>query len=200
MDIVQRIPDESQRVAAHGFKACSAREKMLCENYLKYPGDPKRAAKEAGYVSSGTGILKKPHVKAYLQLLQDALAEKSKITAERAILEIGKIAFSNLRDFVTVDENGIPHFDFRNTTREQWAALTEFTEDTTGGQNDGERRLVIRQRAKIGGKIQALELLAKHFSLLTEKHEHSFSDEIIAKLNEGRQRVIERHEPKQIEA
>jgi hypothetical protein len=174
---------------------------MLCENYLKYPGDPKRAAKEAGYVSGNISALQRPHVKAYLQLLQDALSEKSKITAERAISEIGKIAFSNLQDFMSVDEEtGIPHFDFRNTTRDQWACLTEFTEDVTGGQNDGERRLVIRQRAKIGGKIQALELLAKHFALLTEKHEHSFSDEVIAKLNEGRQRVIEHREPpKQLE-
>lgn len=191
MEIVQQVPDESQRVAAHGHKACNAREKMLCENYLKYPGDPKRAAREAGYASGNTAALSRPHVKAYLQLLEETRAAQSQITAERAIAEIGKIAFSNLRDFMTVDEQGIPHFDFRNTTRDQWACLTEFTEDVTGGQNDGERRLVIRQRAKTGGKIQALELLAKHFSLLTEKHEHSFSDDLIAKLNEGRQRVLE---------
>jgi hypothetical protein len=58
--------------------------------------------------------------------------------------------------------------DLSTLTRDQAAAIQEFSEDATGGQNDGERRLVIRRRFKLGDKRGSLELLGRHLGMFQD--------------------------------
>ena len=44
--------------------------------------------------------------------------------------------------------------------------MQEISEDTTGGQGDGERKLVLRTKVKICNPDQAIELLARMSELL----------------------------------
>lgn len=172
-------------------KRITKRNVIFCREYV-VDLNVKRAA-EAARLSPGTcaQLLRRPEIKFYIAKLQREYFERVELNAERVLMELAAIAFINMQDFVVVGEDGLPRLNLGNLTREQWAAVGEYTEDRTGGQNDGERALVMRHRVKLADKTKALELLGKHFALFTEKHEHTFSDDIIAKLNEGRQRVLE---------
>lgn len=134
-------------------------------------------------------LMVKKEVRAAISRLQRQCFERVEITAAETLREIAAIAFANLEDFVTVGPTGEPVIDLTKLQRDQWAAISEVTEDATGGDNDGERRLVLRRRLKMHPKLQALELLAKHFKLLTDKVEHDLSDRMVERLAQGRQRL-----------
>jgi hypothetical protein len=85
--------------------------------------------------------------------------------------EAAKVALSNMQDFTQVNEDGQLDTNMTGVTRDQMASVTEFTVDTTGGDGDGERRRVLRTRAKLGNKLQAIELCMKVKGMLREGRE-----------------------------
>ena len=156
----------------------------------------KEAAIRAGYKPDNAKvvacmILQKPEIRFQVAKLQERVFERLDLNAQRVLYELACIAFANAQDFTTVGLDGMPELDMSKLSRDQWAAIAEYTEDATGGQNDGERRLIVRRKIKQHDKVAALGMLGKYFKLFTEKVEHGFSDEVIAKLQEGRQRVLE---------
>jgi phage terminase small subunit len=141
----------------------------------------KEAAIRAGYKPDNAKvvacmILQKPEIRFQVAKLQERVFERLDLNAQRVLYELACIAFANAQDFTTVGLDGMPELDMSKLSRDQWAAIAEYTEDATGGQHD---------------KVAALGMLGKYFKLFTEKVEHGFSDEVIAKLQEGRQRVLE---------
>ena len=111
-------------------------------------------------------------------------------TPSEVLQEIERMAFANMQDYVSIDESGKwAGLDFSKLTREQWAAVQEITEDTTGGAGDGERKMVLRTRMKLADKIKNLEILCRHHKLLTDKVEVTTSEELINRLSAGRRRV-----------
>jgi hypothetical protein len=77
----------------------------------------------------------------------------------------------------------------RELTRDQFAAIQEFSVDTTGGIGDGERRRVLRTRIKLSPKVPALQLLASSLKIFADKLEVSLDDVIIARLQAARKRL-----------
>src|SRR5271170_8260392 len=55
--------------------------------------------------------------------------EHSGITQARVAVELGRIGFANMMDYMKIGPSGDPVLDFSNLTREQAAALTEVTVD-----------------------------------------------------------------------
>jgi phage terminase small subunit len=56
--------------------------------------------------------------------------ERSAITMERVAVELGRIGFANMMDYMKIDpRTGDPRLDWSDLTREQAAALTEVTVD-----------------------------------------------------------------------
>lgn len=168
------------------------RQKKFVAEYLNHR-DAKRAAIDAGYKEKTAGqaahnLLAKPHVAELVNKKVAQQLQNLEITAEKVLAEIASLAFSNMEDFSRVNEEGLPELDFSKLSRTQWAAVQEYTEDATGGTGDGERRVVLRRKLKLASKAQALELLAKHFKLLTERVEVDVSDNLIEKLAMSRQR------------
>jgi phage terminase small subunit len=97
-------------------------------------------------------------------------ADKFDITAEKVLQELATIAFANVKDYVTVDDEGIPMPDFKNVSRQQFAAVGEVTfEDIDTGARTGKR-----VKFKLLDKKGALVDLGKHVGLFKEtvKHEH----------------------------
>jgi phage terminase small subunit len=182
-------------VSSTNLSHLTKRQELFCREYV-IDMNGKEAAIRAGYKSDNAKVvacqmLQKPEIRFRVAKLQELIFQRVDLNAERVLFELASIAFANLQDFTRLGPDGEPELDLSKLNREQWAALGEYTEDATGGRNDGERRLIVRRKIKLNDKTAALALLGKHFKLFTEKVEHSFSEEIIAKLQEGRQRVLE---------
>lgn len=166
------------------------------KEYLKH-GNATRAAISAGYSEDsaaqiGSQLLRNVEIKSAVE----KSLTKMEITAEKVIHELGILAFANMGDYVSPNCDGtqlVP--DFSTLTRDQLAAIQEIKVDESGGGGgDGKRERIQRTTFKLASKVQALELLAKHFKLLTDKVElgdHTLA--VLEKLAAGRKRAQERN-------
>ena len=168
------------------MKKLDPREKRFVAEYL-IGLDPQRAAVAAGY---GRGTAKsqayqwasnskrKPHVFNAIQKAAKKLADKYEITADRVLGEIAKLAFSNIGDFLHI-ENGDAYVDLSKMTADQSAALSEVVVDRhiyrgrRGRNGNGDE--IRRTKVKLADKIGALALLGKHLKLFTEVLHHTGS-------------------------
>lgn len=94
--------------------------------------------------------------------------ELAQITPERTLLEIARIAYSDVASFFNADGSlKKPH----ELDVDQRATLASF-EASIGNITAGDRKQDLIHKFKAWDKTKALELLAKHFGMLTEKVEH----------------------------
>jgi len=133
-----------------------------------------RAAIAAGYsrktaASRGCQLLNKVKVQKAIDRLISARSTRLELKADRVIEEIQRLAFSNMQDYTRTDSDGKPVLDLSNISRDQFAAVQEIREDTTGGSGDGERKVVVRTTLKLSDKTKNLELLCRHLGILQDK-------------------------------
>jgi phage terminase small subunit len=144
--------------------------------------------------AAGRRLLRKPYVKAELDRRVEAKGrqraeaakieiEHSGITLARVAAELGRVAFSNMMDYMRIDPaTGDPSLDWSGLTREQAAALTEVTVDDyldgRGGNGRGENARDVRKiKFKLADKRAALMDIAKLFGWIVEKRENKIVDE-----------------------
>ena len=158
-------------------KSAQRRYEMFCRAFI-IDLNATNAAITAGYSAktanvTGSQLLAKPNIKARISELIAEKTQNLNISADRIIGELARLGFSNMLDYLRVDEDGQFVHDFSKLTREQAAAIQEYTVDATGGTGDGERKVVMRTRFKLADKTKALELLGKYRKLFTDvvKHE-----------------------------
>jgi phage terminase small subunit len=183
---------ESRNVASPQKGPNSRHERFIVE-YLK-DGNAMRSAIAAGYPANrarqtGCELLRKPEIAAKVAKKQEKQLKKLEITAEKTLEEIARLAFANMLDYMKVNENGQADVDLSNITREQAAAIQEISVDTSGGSGDGERRQVLRTKFKLTDKRGSLELLARHFKMLTDRVEVSGLDGLADAIAKARQRA-----------
>lgn len=157
----------------------------------------KRAAIAAGYSENGADskasqLLGKVKVQRLVARLQSERATRLEVKADRVVEELARLAFSNMADYMEIDEDGKPvGLNLRSLTRDQAAAIQEISEDATGGSGDGERRLILRTKFKLADKGANLERLGRHLGMFPNKVEHNL-DSSLAELIAGfRKRVTE---------
>ena len=173
-----------------------AREQIFCAEYLKdFNGT--RAAIAAGYSKKSahvfaTRLLKNVKVREILTSKLKKHIEKIELSEEMVVGELMKLSFSNMLDYMRVDEDGAFVLDFSKLTRDQAAAIQEYTVDATGGTGDGERKKVMRTRFKLAAKTPALELLGKRLKLFTDLVEHSTRENLAELMDAGKKRVDEK--------
>lgn len=139
--------------------------------------------------AAGRKLLRKPYVKAELDRRVEAKGraraeaakiaiEHSGITLARVAAELGRVAFSNMMDYMRIDPaTGDPSLDWSGLTREQAAALTEVTvDDYIDGRGENARD-VRKVKFKLGDKRAALMDIAKLFGWIIEKRENKIVDE-----------------------
>lgn len=153
------------------------RQQRFVEEYLK-DLNATEAVKRAGYSARGASVqgarlLANVSIAAAIDKAIEKRSKRVQVQADDVVTELARLGFSNILDYVTVNEDGQADIDLTNVTREQAAAISEIRVDTTGGQGDGERKLVLRTTLKLTPKTPALELLGKHLKLFTDKHELS---------------------------
>lgn len=115
--------------------------------------------------------------------LRKAVAERAEITVERVAKELSRIAFANMDDFTSSDEDGNPRVHLPDD-RELMSIVSEVQVDTLRG-SKGEALSTERVKFKLYSKLDALEKLGKHLAMFTDKVEqkHDVTDRL-AKLAE----------------
>jgi phage terminase small subunit len=134
-----------------------------------------RAALAAGYKESSASaqasmLLKNRKVQALLNKYRSERAQRLEVKADKVLEEISRLAFANMQDYTRV-QDGKPVLDLSGISRDQFAAVQEIREDTTGGSGDGERKQVIRTTLKLADKARNLELLGRHLKMFTDQVE-----------------------------
>ena len=151
-----------------------------------------RAAVAAGYAENSapeqaSRLLNNRKVAAIINGLKTKRATKLELTDQKVAEELSRMAFSNMADYMRIDEDGKPTgLDLDQITRDQAAAIQEISEDATGGSGDGERKLIIRTKFKLADKGRALELLGRHLGMFQDNVKITGLEGLADRLNEIR--------------
>ncbi len=129
-----------------------------------------QAAIRAGYSKKTAGaqasnLLKNPKVKAALGAAQKELSERVQIKQDRVLLELARLGFSNISDYLAWGPDGVTMVASASLTKAQTACIAEITETV----NQNGRQL----RFRLHNKNAALETIAKHLGMLVERREIS---------------------------
>lgn len=144
-----------------------------------------QAAIRAGYSKKtaqeqGSRLLSNAIVAAAVSVGKSKQLASADLTAARVLEEYRRLAFVDARDFWDERGNLKP---FSELTPEQGSALAGF-EAIIKNAKAGDGVTDEIHKIKLWDKTRALEGLAKHFGLLTEKIEHSGGIKIIHELPE----------------
>lgn len=181
------------------------KQEQFCHEYI-IDMNGSRAARDSGYSAKtanamASQLLTKLNIKKRIEYLKTQSVERVKnkaeldLSADAVLAEVGRMAFGNVHDFITVGEDGYAYVDLSDVTREQMAVLSSMEiidmPPVTLMGSDGQKmeRQVLKVKFKMWDKIKSLEMLMKHFDLLKEKVEVEGLDKMIANLHEGRARV-----------
>ncbi|NDY56015.1 terminase small subunit [Desulfovibrio sulfodismutans] len=139
----------------------TARQERFVQEYL-VDLNATRAAERAGYSpkaapSTGARLKNQPRVKARIETAMAERLERTRIRQDRVVMELARLAFSDICEFADWDEGGVRIRDSAGMGPGQSACIAEIVE-TPG--KDG-RKL----RVKLHGKTRALEVLCRHLGL-----------------------------------
>jgi phage terminase small subunit len=150
-----------------------------------------QAAIRAGYSAKtapaqAARLLTKVNVQLAVTEGQQALAAKTGITQERVLEELAIIAFSDIKNYLDVDQDtgAIRAKSFDDATMPENAsrAVQSMTEtrvikEVKGTKDAADTEMILSANAtfKMHDKLKALELLGKHLGMFKERVEHSGS-------------------------
>ena len=163
------LTNKQQRFVEEYLKDCNATQAAIRAGYSKKGADVR-----------GAELLGNRRVLPKLLEKQKELASQCNVEAKEVIEEIKKLAFANMADYITVDDDGKPEIDLSTMTRDQAAALAEITNRTTTTKDGGSDHYGI----KFHSKDSALEKLCKHLGLYAKEDGLTIGDITI---------VIEQH-------
>jgi phage terminase small subunit len=106
------------------------------------------------------------------QAVVDQVVEKTGITVERVITELGKLGFANMLSYVRIDGEDL-RLDFTRLTKDEAAAIQEITTETTRIGDDEDGREITRTKFKLADKRAALVDIGRHLKMFTDRHEHA---------------------------
>jgi phage terminase small subunit len=145
------------------------KQERFCQEYL-VDFNATKAATRAGYSkktahSIGSENLTKPEIQKRLAELFEQTGEKLGITRERTMREIGRLAFTDIRQFYTVDGALKNITDLDDDAAAALAGVEVMEEKVSDP--DADEVVVAGQvkKIKIYDKTKALEMLAKHFKI-----------------------------------
>ena len=137
--------------------------------------DMTAACRKAGYkspASVATKLVKNPvFAKALGKAIHERI-ERTKITADRVLHELGLVAFSNIQDLMNSVKDGINLADLPENVGRCISSIKYKTVKEEDGKGGFKSTRVVDE-VKLWNKLDALTLLAKHLGMITEKHEVS---------------------------
>ena len=142
-------------------RALNPKQRRFVEEYL-VDLCATRAARRAGYgVRSAAGtasrLMANPDVAAAIAQAQAARAERTRVTADRVITELAKVAFGDPRRLLSWGPGGVVLRQSDELSEAEAALVSEVSETRTAA--GGSRRV------KLHCKLAALTALGRHLSL-----------------------------------
>ena len=144
-------------------KDLTPKQKRFCEEYIK-DCNATQAYLRAGYRgSTGTAeveshkLLRNPKIQAYIQQIQKARSSRTEIDADRVLLELAKIAFSDIKNVFELTEEGLRLKPLDQMSDEVSGAI-ESLECVTTETEAGSRTAV---KVRLHSKLTALGAIAK---------------------------------------
>ncbi len=134
-----------------------------------------RSAIRAGYsektaYSQGQRLLKDVDVQALIQKYMNDRTKRTELTADMVVKELGKIAFSDVRNIYTDEGRMLEPFELSDDAAATISSFKVTKLSVGGAENDMEK---VTEEYKRHDKTKALELLGRHFGIFTDKVEHS---------------------------
>lgn len=129
-----------------------------------------QAAIRAGYsprtaANQGSRLLDKVEVQRVIANQRKKLELRTGVTAERVRLELARVAFSDMADFIQWGRDGVKWFDSADLDKDQTAVIAEVVE-TIREVDEGDHSVTLStKRFKLHDKIRALTELAKIMGL-----------------------------------
>lgn len=172
-----KLPSGKRKVRkarpAGGGAALSERAAAFIDHYL---ADPQRvasaAAIKAGYSarsawSRASVLLTQPSVREEIKRRTAPIIRELEITGQRTLQRLAQIGYSNMLDFIDIDEeDGSPTVNLRKIDRTSAGAISEIiTETYMEGRGDDARRIT-RTKIKLHDPRPALVTLAQHLKLI----------------------------------
>lgn len=152
----------------------TTKQEKFCQEYM-IDLNATQAAMRAGYCArtvnkTGPANLVKVGVQAEIQRLISKRSERTEITADKVVLELAKLAFSNIEDYLTVDEDGETRLkNFDDIERNVLAAVESIKISTM--KNKDKSREYTTTQFKLCSKLNALEQLGKHLGIYKKDNE-----------------------------
>lgn len=129
----------------------------------------KQAAIRAGYSPKAAArtafeILRKPHIMAYLSEKKKEMASKLNFSKERTLLELGRLAFSDIRKLFGENGGLINTQDIDDDTAPAVSSIE--IEETYEGIGESRVWTGYAKKVKMWDKPRALQMLGQHYGLL----------------------------------
>jgi phage terminase small subunit len=130
----------------------------------------KQAAIRAGYSArtaevQASRLLSKAKVQTAVKEAMQARSRRTRITADRVVLELEKLAFSNILDFIEMRSDGSVHIDLLRATRDRVAAIHDVVVRQSVEGSGDEGRSVKLTKIALCDKLKALDMLARHLGM-----------------------------------
>ena len=142
------------------------RQELFCKEYL-ISLNATDAARKAGYSEKTANeqaarMLTNTNIQEYLQTLQKARSERLEITADRVMLEVARLAFSDIRKLFNTDGTIKKIHELDDDT----AAILSSIETEYRTEGNGEAATsIITKKVKLWDKSKNLEALMKHLGM-----------------------------------
>jgi len=159
------LPPPGARTAsgARNADGLTARQQRFVEHFAIL-GNAAEAARRAGYRESSArnahyNLLRRPRIAAAIAAADAARAERVALDGDRVLEECARLAYVSLRAFLEERGGVLSLKPFDAIAPEDWAALSELTVTETA---EG-----TRVKMKLFDKVRPMNMLARHFGLLT---------------------------------
>jgi phage terminase small subunit len=143
------------------------RQQRFVEEYL-IDLNGYRAAVRAGYAEKGarniaSRLLREPEIAAAVEKAKEERRERLRITADRVLAELARIAFADIGRLVVQNEKGLSLKDTSDLSPDDLAAVAAMEISADG-----------KARVRLHSKLRALDAIARHLGLFekaaAEKH------------------------------
>jgi phage terminase small subunit len=137
------------------------RHRLFVKEYLADP-NAAAAARRAGYTlrnakAIASRLLQRPDIAAAVAKATEQRTEKKRVTADRVIEELGRMAFADIRNFIDWGPEGVKLRDKAALDSDDAAAIA----DVEGKGSNGKIG-----RLKLYDKLAALNALARHLGMI----------------------------------